>query len=131
MSSVWSLKAKRSTSPASIQPITSCLGIEVEGLEAQMQARVAGEAGAHVVQLGDEAPRRGRIAQARLPGIGQAVIGGGDAVGEQLPVGLQQRQLVREAHAGARHQLPLERVAMQIDHAGQDQQSRRVPASRR
>jgi hypothetical protein len=40
------------------------------------------------------------------------VIGGGDAVGDELSISVRQRHLVGEAHAGPRHQLPLERVAM-------------------
>ena len=59
------------------------------------------------------------------------MIGGGDAVGQQLAIGVQQRQLIGKAHAGPRHQLPLEGIAVQIDHAGKNQQARRVPAPRR
>ena len=51
---------------------------------------------------------------------------GGDAVGEQLGFGVVQRQGGREIDAGARLDLTLERVAMDIHDAGQHQQAGRV-----
>ena len=50
----------------------------------------------------------------------------GDAVGQQLPFGLGQRQIEGEADAGARLDLPLEGVAVDVDNAGQHLQPARV-----
>ena len=66
-------------------------------------------------------------AQAGLPRPGHGVERGGDAVGGQLAIGIQQRHLGGHAHAGPGHELTLERVAMQIDDAGQDEQPAGVP----
>ena len=48
---------------------------------------------------------------------------GGDAVGEQLRFGFRQREIGGEIDAGARLHLPLERIAVQVDDAGQHQQA--------
>jgi len=57
--------------------------------------------------------------EAGLPGQRHAVIGGGDAIGEELPVRLQQGRHRREMHARPRHELALESVAMKVDDARQ------------
>jgi hypothetical protein len=49
------------------------------------------------------------------------MIDGRDAVGDRLPVAVDQRDVDRKVDSGARHHLPLERIAMQIDNAGQYQ----------
>ncbi|MCW2239972.1 hypothetical protein [Azospirillum canadense] len=46
----------------------------------------------------------------------------GDAVGDQLAVGVQQRDVGREMHARAWHQLPFEGVAVQVNDARQQEQ---------
>ena len=49
--------------------------------------------------------------------------GGGDAVGDELPVGVAQRKRRVEADAGPRHDLAFETVAMDVDDAGQHEQA--------
>jgi hypothetical protein len=49
----------------------------------------------------------------------------GDAVGDRLPVAVDQRDVDREIDARPRHHLPLERIAMQIDDARQHQKAAR------
>ena len=49
---------------------------------------------------------------------------GGDAVGQQLRLGVGQRDVGRKIHTGPRLQLPFERVAVDVDDAGQHQQVR-------
>jgi hypothetical protein len=82
---------------------------------------------------GEDRARILRPAQAALPRPGHAVEHGGDAVGDGLTVAFEQRDVERESHAGARHQLPLEGIAVHVDDAGQHQQTRRVdhPLGRR
>ncbi|MGY3225600.1 hypothetical protein ACVIM5_006207 [Bradyrhizobium sp. USDA 4512] len=55
---------------------------------------------------------------------------GGDAVGDRLPVAVDQRHVGREVDAGARHHLPLERIAVQVDDAGQHQQATGIDVKR-
>ena len=50
----------------------------------------------------------------------------GDAVRDRLPVAVDQRDVDREIDLGPRHHLPFERVAMQVDDAGQYQQVARI-----
>ena len=78
------------------------------------------------VQRRDDAMRLLEASQPRLPGKGDAVIGRGDAVRHQLPVGLQHRHVERKHRLGARHDLPFEGIAMDIDDAGQDQAIPRI-----
>ncbi len=95
--------------------------IEVVGLPAQMHPHVAGPAsGGQRVQ---QHPPGLDAAQARLPGQGDPVEGGGDAVGEQLPLGLGKRQADREVDAGPRLHLPLEGIAVDVDDPRQHQQA--------
>ncbi len=84
-----------------------------------MQPGVDDEVRLEALQRRHEGPEGVGAAQPRLPGERDAVIGGGDAVAEELPVRLQERDVVGKVHARPRHQLPLERVAMNIDDAGQ------------
>src|SRR5690349_1085176 len=55
----------------------------------------------------------------------------GDAVADRLAVAVDERDVDREIHAGARHHLPLEGVAMDVDDARQHQQAARVDRDRR
>ena len=55
---------------------------------------------------------------------------GGHAVADGLPVAVKQRQVDREIDAGARHHLPLERVAMEVDDARQHDEPARVDRQR-
>ncbi len=57
------------------------------------------------------------------------MIDGGDAVGDRLPVAVEQRHIDRKIDAGARHHLPLERIAMQVDDARQHQETAGIEAS--
>ncbi|MGY3425051.1 hypothetical protein ACVWZW_005526 [Bradyrhizobium sp. F1.13.4] len=50
----------------------------------------------------------------------------GDAVADRLAVAVGERHVDRKVDPGARHHLPLEGIAMQIDDARQDQQIARV-----
>ena len=54
------------------------------------------------------------------------MIGGGDAVGRQLAVGVDQRGIDGKEHVRPRHELTLERVAMHVDQRGGKDQARRV-----
>ena len=65
-------------------------------------------------------------AQPRLPRQRHAVERRGDAVGEQLRLGVAQRDVGREIDAGPRLHLPLERVAVDVDDARQHQQAGRI-----
>ena len=56
---------------------------------------------------------------------------GGDAVGEQLRLGIAQREAGREVHAGPRLQLPFEGVAVQVDDTRQNEQAGCVEAPAR
>ena len=84
-----------------------------------IDGRIASSAVEHV------APGR-RRSQARLPGQRDRVQRRGDAVGQQLRLRVAQRERRWEADAGPRLQLPLERVAMQVDQARQHQQPGRI-----
>jgi hypothetical protein len=53
-----------------------------------------------------------------------------DAVADRLAVAVDQRHIDREVDAGARHHLPLERIAMQVDDARQHQEATGVDAQR-
>ena len=54
------------------------------------------------------------------------MIGGGNAVPEQLPLGFRQRQPGGKIHARTGLQLALESVAMDVDDAGQHFQPTRI-----
>ncbi|MEM7523159.1 MAG: hypothetical protein AAF360_05245 [Pseudomonadota bacterium] len=54
------------------------------------------------------------------------MVGRGDPVARELPVGLKQRRIEREEDLGARHHLPLERVPMHINEGGGERQPTRV-----
>ncbi|EWS63936.1 hypothetical protein Y695_02828 [Hydrogenophaga sp. T4] len=97
--------------------------VQVEGFVAQVQARVAREVVFGGVHRRHQADQCVTAAQAGLPGEGDAVKGGGNAVGHQLPVGLGQGQLQVEMHARAGHDLALEGVTMQVDDAGHHAQA--------
>ena len=58
------------------------------------------------------------------------MIDGRDPVADRLPVAVDQRHIDRKIDAGARHHLPLEGVAMQIDNARQNQQAAGIDAGR-
>jgi hypothetical protein len=108
--------------PAGLNPAHDLLdGIEIEAFEAQMQRSVGTEPRSRCAQRREEFPRRLNAGQAGLPGQGQDVIGRGDAIGQQLPIRLQQRRHRREMHARPRHELALEGVAMKVDDARQNE----------
>jgi hypothetical protein len=56
---------------------------------------------------------------------------GGDAVADRLPVAVGQRHIGGKIDAGARHHLPLEGIAMQVDDPGKHLQAAGVKAQRR
>ena len=98
--------------------------IEVVGLPPQVRPHVAGPA-SPIQRVEDGAPHR-RPAQSGLPRQGDAVKRGGDAIGQQLPLGLLQCSGHRKLHAGTRLQLAFERIAMKIDDTRHHQQPARV-----
>ena len=83
---------------------------------------------AHGVECCNEGAGIGQAAQTRLPRHGQAMEGGGDAVGDKLTVNGGQRDFGWDRHPWARHQRLLESVAMDIDDAGQHIKPARVDA---
>jgi hypothetical protein len=92
------------------------LGLGAEGFPAQLQRFSAVRRGRSASSARTTCQPVVDAAQARLPGQGQRVIGGGDAVRRKLPVGFQQRGLLCRHHdAGARHDLALEGIAMDVD----------------
>ncbi len=101
---VWVVEGEDGAGSSTSQPRTSSMASSAKVLPAQMQAGVAGEAAAKCHLRGDEGARRFDRAQARLPGDGDAVKGGGDADCHQLPVGLSRNEAWCEAHARARHE---------------------------
>ncbi len=62
-------------------------------------------------------------AKAGLPRPGGGVKHRGEAVGDGLPVAVDERDIDGEADAGAGHHLPFERIAMQVDDSRQDRQA--------
>ena len=104
--------------------------VEIVGLVAQMEAGVGGELRPHLLDRLQQFPRIVRAAQAGLPRPGRGVIDGRDAVADRLPVAVDQRHIDRKIDAGARHHLPLEGIAMQIDNARQHQQAAGIDAGR-
>jgi hypothetical protein len=61
--------------------------------------------------------------QAGLPGTGDTVKGRGDAVPDQLAVRFQQGSAQVKNDPGAGHDLPFERIPMNVDDSGQDQEA--------
>ena len=102
------------------------LGVEIVGLVPQMEAGVGGEVRALPLDRLQQPPRIVAAAQAWLPRPGRGVEHRGDAVADDLAVGVGKRDVDREIDPGARHHLPLEGIAMQIDDAGQYQQAARI-----
>jgi hypothetical protein len=105
-------------------------GVEVVGLLAQVEARVRRELRPQALDADEQAPGVVGAAQTGLPGPGGGMKDRGDAVGDRLPVAVDQRHIGREVDAGTGHHLPLERVAMQVDNARQHQEVAAVDAER-
>src|SRR6476646_5957541 len=55
---------------------------------------------------------------------------GGDAVADRLPVAVGKRDVDREIDPGARHDLPFERIAMEVDDARQYPKAARIDIKR-
>jgi len=53
---------------------------------------------------------------------------GGDSVADRLPIAVDQRHIDGKIDAGTGHDLPLERIAMQIDNARQHQEPTGIEA---
>ena len=70
-----------------------------------------------------------RAAQAGLPGKRDGVHRRGDAVGQQLCLGVAQGERDREIDPWPWLELALEGVAMKVDDAGQDMQTARIEAA--
>ena len=58
------------------------------------------------------------------------MVDGRNPVADRLPVAVNKRHIDRKIDAGARHHLPLEGVAMQVDNARQNQQAAGIDAGR-
>src|SRR5262249_50223929 len=65
-------------------------------------------------------------AQAGLPRPGYAMEHGGDAVGDRLPVAVDERDVERDVDPRARHDLPLKGVAVNIYNARKQQETSAV-----
>ena len=98
-------------------------GVEIVGLLAQMEAGVGRKLRPHRLDRLQQPPRIVGAAQAGLPRPGGGVIDGGDAVADRLPVAVDKRHVDGKIDAGARHHLPLEGVAMEVDDTRQHQQA--------
>ncbi len=59
------------------------------------------------------------------------MIRGGDAVGEELAVGVGEREPHVEENAGARHDLTFEGVAVKVHDSGRDQRAVEIDRGRR
>jgi hypothetical protein len=95
-----------------------------------MEAGVGGELRPHLLDRFQQAPGIIGTAQAGLPRPGRGMIDGCDAVRDRLPVAVDQCDVDRKIDPGARHHLPLERIAMQIDNARQHQQAAGIDTGR-
>ncbi len=98
--------------------------IEVVRLPPQMHAHVAGPASR--LERIQQIPPRIEAAQSGLPRQRHAMERRGDAVGQKLRLGIVQRDIGGKPDAGARLQLPLERVAVNIDDARKYQKPARI-----
>ena len=117
--------------PSVGQPLADFgFGIEVVGLMAQVEAGVRRQLRPQGLDGLEQLPCIVRAAQPRLPRPGRGVKHRGDAVGDRLPVAVDQRHIDGKIDAGARHHLPLERVAVQIDDARQHLQAAGIDAER-
>ncbi|KAG1320344.1 hypothetical protein G6F63_014310 [Rhizopus arrhizus] len=94
----------------------------VVGLDAQVHVVPRAHHVLHAFQRVEHALGIGLAAQAAFPGQGHAMEFGGDAVGQQLAVDVEQRAVIREGDTGPGHDGAFEGVAVQIDDAGQPQQ---------
>ncbi len=96
--------------------------IEVVGLEAQMHAQVGRGLRARRRQRRLQRAPCGQRPQPRFPGQRDTQIGGGDARRDELRRRIAQREPDRQIDAGARLQLPLMRIAMDVDQPRQHQE---------
>ncbi|MNQ75704.1 hypothetical protein D3C85_905080 [compost metagenome] len=76
----------------------------------------------HAFQRIEHAFGIGLAAQPAFPGQRHAMEFGGDAVGQQLAVYVEQGAVIREGDTGSGHDGALEGVAVQVHDAGQHQQ---------
>lgn len=98
------------------QPLSDFgFGVEVEGLVAQVEAGIRGQLRPQRLDPLEQLPRIVGAAQPRLPGPGRRVIDRGDAIGDCLPVAVEQRHVDGKIYARTWHHLPLEGIAVQID----------------
>ena len=104
------------------------LGFEVEGFIAQMQARIAGKPRPQPFQCIHQGAKCVASAKPRFPGICHGMESGGDAVGDELSVGVGQRDVDAKADAGSRHDLTLEGIAVEIHDARKEKQIPRARA---
>jgi hypothetical protein len=104
------------------------LGIEIVSLVAQMEAGVGGELRPHRFDRLEQSSRIVSAAQAGLPRPRRGVIDGRDAVADRLTVAVDERDIDGEINTGARHHLPLERIAVQIDDTRQHDEATCIDA---
>src|ERR1700722_12067275 len=95
-----------------------------------MEAGVGGQLRPQGLDRLKQSPRIISAAKARFPGPCRGVTDGGNSVADGLPVAVDQCHIDGKIDAGARHHLPLERIAMQIDDARQHQQATCIDAKR-
>lgn len=89
--------------------------VERVGFETQVEAGIGQELGAQAREGVDHEAAVLDAAQAGLPGDGEAVVGGGDAVREDLTVAIDKSDVEGEEDAAAGHPLAFEGVAVEID----------------
>ena len=95
---------------------------DVVRFEAQVHIVPRAHQVAHSFQRVEHAFGVGLAAQAAFPGQRDAVEFGGDAVGQQLAVHVEQGAVIGKRHTGPRHDGAFEGVAVQVHDAGQHQQ---------
>ena len=117
----WKVVVDRNeVDPAALDPADRGRNrIERHRLETEMDAMVDGEAVAHAVKGVEHPVHRIGAAEPAFPGARETQERGGDAVRGELPVGVGESDLDRNADAGAGHQLMLDGVAVEVDDSGE------------
>jgi hypothetical protein len=95
--------------------------IEREGFPSDVQQMICGKAIMKQVERCNAASSRCEAAQSWFPGYGDAVISGRYPVRNELPVRVHEGDIMRKQSIGARHDLPFEGIAMDVDNAREDE----------
>jgi len=127
--SVWSLNATDRSAPSE-PPADLVLRVEIVGLVTEMKARIRREPRPQRLHRFEQSARIVAAAKTRFPRPCRGMKDRCDAVADRLAVAIDKRDIEGEVGARARHHLPLEGVAMQIDDARQRQEAPRVQFER-